>query len=217
MSFYEDKIFPYVLDVVLCGLKKTRKELISTAEGKVLEVGIGNGANLPYYSSKANEVVGIEPCSAMVDLAKDFLHKQDAESNLSLGLDRYTLDVGSGEELPYADNSFDTVVACLVFCTIPDAEKAAKEMFRVLKPEGRMLFLEHVHAKPGIKHSIQNFVNPAWNLIGCGCNLNRNTKALFSDAGFEYETIEEFQHHPRLLPLFSSVIKGVANKPMESA
>ena len=213
MSFYEDNIFPYALDLALAGVKQARIDLVSSAKGRILEVGIGNGANLPYYSSDAEKVVGIEPCAAMVGMAEKRIQKFHNKSKLAITPEQYQLDVGSGEELPYEDDSFDTAIACLVFCTIPDAEKAAKEMYRVLKPGGKMLFLEHVHAKPGIKNSLQNLFNPLWKPLACGCNLNRNTKVVFSDAGFQYDHIDELNHHPNLIPLFSSVIKGVATKP----
>ena len=212
MSFYEDNIFPYCLDIALYGLKQARIDLLASAKGKVLEIGIGNGANLPYYSNNANKVVGIEPCAAMVHLAEKKIQKMHDKSELSLHPEQYQLDVGSGEELPYEDNSFDTAIACLVFCTIPDADKAAKEMFRVLKPGGKMLFLEHVHAKPGIKHTLQNWFNPLWKPLACGCHLNRNTKATFDNAGFQYDSIEEI-NHSKLLPIMSYIIKGVASKP----
>lgn len=212
MSFYEDKIFPYALDIALAGIQQARIDLVSSAKGRILEIGMGNGANLPHYSAHAEEVVGIEPCSAMVNMAENKLDKLDGKSKLNIKREQYNLQVGSGEELPYEDNSFDSAIACLVFCTIPNAEKAAAEMFRVLKPGGSVLFLEHVHAKSGFKRHMQNWINPIWKPLACGCNLNRDTKTVFSSAGFDYETIDEISHHPRMLPLFSSVIRGVAKK-----
>ncbi|MDY7025172.1 MAG: class I SAM-dependent methyltransferase [Pseudomonadota bacterium] len=213
MSFYEDHIFPYALDIALSGIQQARKDLLASATGRVLEVGIGNGANLPHYSSSAEEVVGIEPCAAMVGMAQNKIERLHAKSELSLKPEQYKLEVGSGEDLPYEDDSFDCAVACLVFCTIPNAEKAAQEMFRVLKPGGKVLFLEHVHAKPGFKRRMQNWFNPIWKPLACGCNLNRDTKSLFAETGFVYEAVDEFHHHPRMLPLLSSVIRGVAAKP----
>lgn len=213
MSFYEDKIFPLGLDLALAGLRDERIKLVSSAEGDVLEIGIGNGANLPFYSKRASKVYGIEPCAAMVDMAAQKLENLHAKSELALTPDHYDLRVGSGEELPYESNHFDSAVACLVFCTIPNAEKAAREMFRVLKPGGKVYFLEHVHALPGLKHRLQNWINPIWKPIACGCNLNRDTKKVFDEAGFQYQHIDELQHQARLFPLFSSIIKGVAYKP----
>ncbi|HBC57453.1 MAG TPA: SAM-dependent methyltransferase [Gammaproteobacteria bacterium] len=212
MSFYEDRIFPVALDIALAGIADTRRELIQSAQGRVLEVGIGNGANLRYYTDRATEVVGVEPCAAMVDMAQKKVDKLIADSEGKISRDKYQLKVGGGENLDLEDNSVDTAVACLVFCTIPDAEGAAKEMFRVLKPGGKMLFFEHVHAAPGIKARVQNLLNPIWKPLACGCHLNRNTKHMFEQAGFNYQQIEEY-HHSKMFPIFSSVIEGIAVKP----
>ncbi|PCJ20177.1 MAG: SAM-dependent methyltransferase [Gammaproteobacteria bacterium] len=211
MSFYEDKIFPYALDIALAGVKQTRIDVISQAQGRVLEIGIGNGANLPFYSKKATEVVGIEPCSAMVDMAAERLEKLASQGELALEMDQYNLQVGSGEALPYENDSFDTAVACLVFCTIPNTEIAAQEMYRVLKPGGKVLFFEHVQASGGMKRTLQKLFNPIWKPLACGCHLNRDTKSLFKDAGFRIDSIEEVDH-PKMFPLFSSVILGEAVK-----
>ncbi|HET7687705.1 MAG TPA: class I SAM-dependent methyltransferase, partial [Candidatus Macondimonas sp.] len=158
MGFYEDKIFPRALDIALAGARQTRIDLVSQASGRVLEVGIGNGANLPFYSARASQVVGIEPCAAMVQMAREKLASLDRQSQLALRLDQYDLQVGSGEDLPFADASFDTAIACLVFCTIPNADKAARELYRVLKPGGQLLFFEHVQAADGVKKRLQNWM-----------------------------------------------------------
>lgn len=212
MSFYEDKIFPYALDIALAGVKQTRIDVISEAQGRVLEIGIGNGANLPFYSNKATEVVGIEPCGAMVDMAEGRLKKLADQGKLALEMSQYDLQVGSGEALPFEDNSFDTAVACLVFCTIPNNQVAAQEMYRVLKPGGKVLFFEHVQAASGLKKTLQNWFNPVWKPLACGCHLNRDTKSVFQDSGFEIDAIEEMDH-PKMFPIFSSVIVGEAVKP----
>jgi ubiquinone/menaquinone biosynthesis C-methylase UbiE len=211
MGFYEDKIFPRALDIALAGARQTRIDLVSQASGRVLEVGIGNGANLPFYSARASQVVGIEPCAAMVQMAREKLASLDRQSQLALRLDQYDLQVGSGEDLPFADASFDTAIACLVFCTIPNADKAARELYRVLKPGGQLLFFEHVQAADGVKKRLQNWMNPLWKPLACGCHLNRDTQAVFRNAGFHYDTLEA-TNHPRLFPLFSSVMIGSAHK-----
>lgn len=211
MSFYEDKIFPRALDIALAGARQTRMDLISQASGRVLEVGIGNGANLPFYSAKAAQVVGIEPCAAMVQMAHERLACLDRQSQLALRLDQYELQVGSGEELPFADATFDTAIACLVFCTIPNADTAARELYRVLKPGGQLLFFEHIQATGGVKKRLQNWMNPLWKPLACGCHLNRDTHVVFQNAGFQYDTLEAIDH-PKLFPLFSSVMIGSAHK-----
>lgn len=211
MSFYEDRIFPIVLDIALSGVKDTRQSIIASAEGRVLEVGIGNGANLPFYTHKASEVVGIEPCEAMVNMAQKKVDKLAAES-ASFNSDKYMLYVGRGEALEFEENSFDTVVACLVFCTIPEVEAAAKEMYRVLKPGGKLLFFEHVRSPKKFMSSIQKLLNPLWKTFSCGCHLTRDTQSLFSGVGFEYSDIREYSH-PKMFNLFANVIEGKAIKP----
>ena len=210
MSFYENHIFPIALDIALMGVKQTRQEMIASAEGKVLEVGIGNGANLQYYTDKASEVVGIEPCQAMVDMAQKKVDKLEG------GADKFALHVGGGEALPFEDNSFDTAVACLVFCTIPEAEAAAREMYRVLKPGGTLLFFEHVESEGKVMSKVQKLFNPIWKPLACGCNLTRDTYTLFDEVGFVYDEVERYVH-PKMVSFFASVIEGRAVKPLQEA
>lgn len=140
-SWYEDRVFPRLLDWATRPLARDRAALIGSATGRVLELGVGNGANF-YYSEQASEIHGIEPANALLNEAR-------AVANSVSGPDRFHLIQAGAENLPYPDNHFDTVIACLVFCTIPDAETAAKETLRVLKPGGTLMVLEHVaHEKP---------------------------------------------------------------------
>ena len=116
MSFYEDNIFPIFLDYATKPFRRDRAEIVGKARGHILELGIGTGANLPYYSNQAEKVVGIEPCAAMLDTARkeaSALENQDTE---------FVFMEESAEKLPFDDNSFDTVIACLVFCTIPNSD-----------------------------------------------------------------------------------------------
>ena len=114
----------------------------------------------------------------------------------------------------FEDNSFDTVIASLVFCSIPDAATAAKEAFRVLKPGGRLLFFEHVRSPDQWTCRIQTFVNPLWKVFACGCSLTCDTETVFKGAGFEYKTITKFRN-PKMTPPFAAwMIKGEATKPI---
>lgn len=213
MGIHEDHILPAIMDVALAGLKEEREIMISQASGHVLEVGIGNGTNLPFYTKSANKITGLEPCVAVVEKAQKRLKKIADKGELKVGLDQYEFVIGGGERLAFDDNSFDTAVACLVFCTIPDAEGAAKEVFRVLKPGGKLLFLEHVRYPEGRMQRIQDFINPAWKIFGCGCHLNRDTESVFRHAGFEYKRIERYRN-PKMSPPFAAfMIKGEAIKP----
>ena len=212
MGFYDDNIFPVLLDTFTAGLRRQRKEAVGVASGRVLELGVGTGANLGFYSAQAREVVGIEPSAAM--LKKSNARWRSLQQQSAASHPRVVLQRGSAEQLAFADATFDTVVACLVFCTIPDAEAAAREMFRVLKPGGRVVFFEHVRAPDARWARWQDRLNPLWNVLASGCNLNRDTKALFTRAGFVYRDVREY-YHPALwyLKVCSSMIQGVAVKP----
>ena len=119
MSVYEDKVFPVLLDWATRPLYRNRQHLIRQARGKVLELGVGTGANFPLYSDLASEIHGIEPAEALLELAADTARQCNQP-------ERFHLRVAGAEQLPYDDNSFDSVIACLVFCTIPEPELAAR-------------------------------------------------------------------------------------------
>lgn len=204
MSLYADYIFPVVLDIATKPLKPQRQQTISLATGRVLEIGIGTGANLPFYSQKVSEIIGIEPELAMLKKAE--LMVKQAPSNALV-----KLAVGDAHHLEFADNSFDTVIMCLVLCTIPDPLQALKEAHRVLKADGQLLFLEHVRAPSSWVARCQDVVNPAWKHLACGCQLNRDTETTITQAGFVFEDIQRFQH-PKLISVGGSIIQGVAVK-----
>ena len=204
MSFYEDRVFPLFLDIATRPFRRDREQLIARATGRVLEIGIGTGANLPYYTPAATEVVGLEPSRAMI---------ADAEKLAGglTGATRFRFVVGGAEALPFPDQSFDTVIACLVFCTIPDTGASAREAFRVLKPGGQFLFFEHVaHPSAGVRRW-QDRLNPAWKKLACGCNLNRDTAATFRAAGFRFAEMDAFEH-PKVPALAGAMIRGRATR-----
>jgi ubiquinone/menaquinone biosynthesis C-methylase UbiE len=212
MGFYADKIFPLLLDTFTAGLRTQCQEVVGAARGRVLELGVGTGANLGFYTSQVTEVVGIEPSAALLEKSHVRLQSLQQQSG---GLPKIVLRQGSAEHLEFADATFDTVVACLVFCTIPAAEVAAREMYRVLKPGGQVVFFEHVRAPDAYWIRWQNCLNPLWRKLAAGCNLNRDTKRLFAKAGFVYRHVREY-YHPALwyLKFCSSIVQGVAVKPL---
>ncbi len=213
MGFYENHVLPAMMDVALAGLKENRRELISCASGRILEIGMGNGANLPYYTAGAAQVVGIDPCEAVVNKAKRKLSVWAEKGSLQIGEKNYQFLVCGGERLPFKDNAFDTVIASLVFCSIPDAIAAASEAYRVLKPGGKLLFFEHVRSPEPRIGRIQEIANPFWKIFACGCHLNRDTEEVFRGAGFEYRTIKRFKN-PKMTPSFAAwMIRGQAIKP----
>jgi SAM-dependent methyltransferase len=213
MGFYADKIFPLLLDTLTTGLRPQCQEIVQAASGRVLEIGIGTGANLPFYTNNVSEIVGTEPSSALLGKAQARLQQLQQQSVIQPTI---VLQPGSAEKMDFADAAFDTVVACLVFCTIPQAEAAAREMHRVLKPGGKVVFFEHVRAPEAYLAKWQDRLNPLWNTFACGCNLNRDTKGLFAHVGFQYQELREY-HHPALqlmkTKVCSWVMQGVAMKP----
>lgn len=145
--------------------KKIRKELLSKATGSVLELGSGTGINFPLYEAAAT-VTAIEPSKDMID--RSSVKRKQAVVPIEV-------IQASAEELPFAADTFDTVVATLVFCTIPNPDKAILEMKRVCKQDGKILLFEHVQMQNRFLASLQDWLTPAWKKICDGCCLNRNT------------------------------------------
>jgi ubiquinone/menaquinone biosynthesis C-methylase UbiE len=158
-----------------------RERVISAAQGRVLEIGIGSGANIPFYTSSSRELIGLEPAPRLIAMA------QYARSKSGLPIN---LIEGSGEAIPLDTASIDTVVSTWTLCSIPDAVVALREMRRVLKPGGRFLFSEHGLApEPGMQRW-QNWLDPAWKRLAGGCHLNRVINRLIEEVGFRIEQLE---------------------------
>lgn len=174
------------------GFRKLRQEIVRTAKGKVLELGVGTGLNLPHYQD-IEWVIGIDPDPYMLKKA----YFQTRKAVIPVELSKC-----SAEELPFEDAIFDTVIATLVFCTIPEADKAAREVHRVLKPEGTFRFLEHVGAKTPFLAKVQDKVTPVWRKLCGGCHLNRDTIDLFQRNGFELVELDNIK--------YNLVLRGVA-------
>lgn len=204
MSFYENKIFPPVMEFTTRVLRKDIAKVLSQAEGRVLEIGAGTGANFQFYGDAVSEVVSIEPVATMVETARRRTRKRQQRFPI-------TVEQGDARQLPFDDHSFDSVVACLVYCTIPDPHLAAAEMHRVLKPQGKLVFFEHVASKRPKVQRWQQRLNPLWKKLACGCEITRSTRDLFEQAGFSYAQISDYDH-PKLAALMAPLISGVAHK-----
>lgn len=201
MGWYEERVFPHLLDFATRPLNRDRQALIAQARGKVLELGVGTGANFPFYTDAASEIHGIEP-AALLDSAR-------ASAAQCAHPERFQLCDAGAEALPYADQQFDTVVACLVFCTIPDAAAAAREVARVLKADGQLLVLEHVaHEKPLWRRG-QRWLEPVWTPLACGCHLSRDTASLLRDSGLNIDGLHTWQH-PKLPRIAGFMLSGSA-------
>jgi ubiquinone/menaquinone biosynthesis C-methylase UbiE len=180
-------IFPRWYDFFMGPLERrkfnmVRQNLLKNATGKVLEIGSGTGVNFPLYRN-VNRVIAIEPSQHMIDqsLAKRKLAVVPIE-----------MVNASAERLPFEDHTFDTVVATLVFCTIPNVEEAINELKRVCKPGGKILLFEHVKMGNTILSSMQEGLTPLWKKICDGCCLNRDTLKAFTSQGLKIEKVERF-------------------------
>jgi ubiquinone/menaquinone biosynthesis C-methylase UbiE len=177
MGFYSTHILPHVIDLSMRNreLRPYRERVIARAQGRVLEIGIGSGANLPYYGSRVDEILGLEPASGLMAMARR------TTSQLKHGIKFIT---ASAEAIPIEDHSIDTVVTTWTLCSIPDVVGALKEMRRVLRTDGQLLFVEHGLAPEDRVQRWQHRLTPLWKMIGGGCHLNRPIPALIERAGF---------------------------------
>ncbi|MDQ0156949.1 class I SAM-dependent methyltransferase [Robertmurraya andreesenii] len=181
------KWFPTVYDWAMNPFEKgrfeeIRRELIHKVYGKVLEIGAGSGINFPFYRD-VEGVDAIEPNPAMV-----------AKSNRRSELAVVPIHIHEqkAENLSFDDDTFDTVIATLVFCTIPNPVQALEEIKRVCKPGGKVLFFEHVKMEqPNLAH-LQDWLNPFWKRICDGCHLNRETLELVKESGIEVVSVSSY-------------------------
>ena len=185
MGLYDRYILPKFLNCA-CGSKPInyqRQKVVPLAKGKVLDIGIGSGLNIPFYNSdKIDKVIGIDPSHELIELAKELAN--DSKASIELV-------IGSAESIPYPDNFFDTVLVTYTMCTIPNVEIANKEMWRVLKDDGRLIFCEHGLAPDKKISKWQNRIDPFWGKIAGGCHLNRDIQKLITDAGFSFESLDK--------------------------
>jgi ubiquinone/menaquinone biosynthesis C-methylase UbiE len=183
MSFYRDRIVPHLVHLSMRNrhLVPYRERVISAAEGRVLEIGIGSGLNLPFYAPYVREILGLEPAPRLLAMARD----NASRSSLPVRFIE-----GSAEAIPLEDHSIDTVVTTWTLCTIPDDVGALREMRRVLRPAGQLLFVEHGRAPEASVRKWQDRLTPLWKRISAGCHLNRPIRTLIETAGFDIGQIE---------------------------
>lgn len=183
------------------GLRDMRRDLLAGARGRVLELGAGTGLNLDLYPDSARDLTLTEPDPHMVKQ----LRKRVAEADRAA-----EVVAAPAEKLPFEDDSFDTVALTLVLCTVPDPAAALQEIQRVLKPDGRFLFLEHVRSPdPGLAKWQDRFERP-WRFLGDGCHCNRDTVSAISASGFELGEVER-PEFPKVVPIVRPMAKGSAS------
>lgn len=184
MGLYERYILPHAVNCV-CGssiVERQRRLIVPRAKGRVLEIGFGSGLNLPHYDrSRVEWIWGLKPSAPMRALA--------ARRIATAGLDVRLLD-SPGEALPLPDQSVDSIVVTYSLCTIPDATTALRQMRRVLRPGGTMLFSEHGAAPDAGVRRWQDRLDGAWGRIAGGCHLNREVSAMITAAGFRLDWVD---------------------------
>ncbi len=200
-DFYENRIFPHVLELAMKNFGPQREPTLAEAQGDVLEIGFGTGLNLPHYPKAVERLSTVDPMDALEDVVAERI------AAAPFPVERHHLPADGS--LPFDAGRFDTATITWTLCTIPDANAALEEVRRVLKPEGRLLFVEHGRSDDPKVARWQDRLNPIQNVIGCGCNLNRAIGSLVESAGFELERIEQFIEGPRI---FATLYRGAAHK-----
>lgn len=202
-SWYGRHIAPYVVHAG-CSTKvfaRMRQQMVPYAEGVVVEVGFGSGLNLRHYNpAKVTQLIGIDPDAIMLSLAK-----RNANS-VPFVLEFLQADA---ESMPLSSGFADSVVVAYALCTIPEPSAALAEIRRILKPGGRLVFLEHGQAEPGWRCGLQDRLNRMWGALAGGCNLNRNPIRLVRDAGFDVREAQQ-ERFPASLFLLGNHYSGVA-------
>lgn len=193
MGFYDRVIFPRLMHWT-CGradVNRYRAWVVPKAAGRVLEVGIGSGLNLPLYGRTVTEVVGIDPHKTLNRMARTRI--RDATVPV-------TLLTGSAEQLPFEDGSFDCAVMTFTLCSIPDGGRALDEIRRVLIPGGQLLYLEHGAAPDVGIARWQERINPFWKRFAGGCHINRPINRMIGEHGFSLaEASSAYLDGPRIL------------------
>ena len=206
MGIYSHKIFPRLLDFALGNpaAQKLRQQTLLPASGSVLEIGFGTGLNLPFYPPEIKQLTALDSEDFMPELVAARITKS------GLQVDRVQLDAAG--TLPFAENSFDTVVSTWTMCSIANIDGALLEMKRILKPSGKLLFCEHGRSDDASTAKWQDRLNPIQNIIGCGCHINRQISNLLTQAGFVIEELDRFvmKDSPRIM---GEMYRGHAKVP----
>ncbi|HJX33347.1 MAG TPA: class I SAM-dependent methyltransferase [Solirubrobacterales bacterium] len=185
------------------GLRDMRRRLLADARGRTIDLGAGTGANLGLYPAAVSELVLVEPDPHM---AKKLRHRLAEAGNPA------ELIEAPAERLPFEDASFDTAVFTLVLCTVPDPAAALVEVARVLRPGGRMLFIEHVRSEdPGLARWQDRLEKP-WRFLGDGCHCNRDTVATIEASPLAVEQLER-DRMPKAPPIVKPLARGTATLP----
>jgi ubiquinone/menaquinone biosynthesis C-methylase UbiE len=206
MHLYRDWICPRMQDLAMRAPEagKYRSRIVPRARGRVLEVGIGSGLNLPWYGPAVQSVCGLDPSAELVRITARRARKAGLEVEL---LER------SAEQIPLDDQFVDSIVMTWTLCSIPNPMQALSEMRRVLKPDGELLFVEHGLAPDANVRAWQHRLNPVWNRIAGGCNLDRKMGELIAAAGFHLAELDTgYARGPKFGRPWSYMYSGCARR-----
>jgi ubiquinone/menaquinone biosynthesis C-methylase UbiE len=207
VSFY-GRLFAAVYDRMMAGTEEAgladmRREVLSHARGEVIEIGAGTGVNLEHYGRGPARLVLTEPEEPMARRLRRHAAASDVEAEVVQA---------PAEALPFADDSFDTAVTTLALCTVGHQGRALGELRRVLRPGGRLLFIEHVRSDEPKVARWQDRLHRPWRAFGHGCNCNRDTGGAIRRAGFEIEELVP-GNVPKAPPIVRPLIRGRASSP----
>jgi SAM-dependent methyltransferase len=182
------------------GMREKRREVLAEAAGRTIDIGAGTGLNLELFPPEVSELVLAEPDPHMLKKLQGKLSASGREASVIQS---------PAEKLPFPDDSFDTAVFTLVLCTVPDPAAALAEAARLLRPGGKLLFLEHVRSEdPGLARWQDRLEGP-WHFLGDGCHCNRDTVATIKASRFEIERVEK-DELPKAPPLVKPLVRGSA-------
>jgi ubiquinone/menaquinone biosynthesis C-methylase UbiE len=204
MGLYERFVFPWLCDLVLDQpvLQQQRHALLAGAGGRVLEIGFGTGLNLPHYPRKVHQLTAVDPSAGMTRRARRRIQRSGITVDLR---------AAGGEQLPFDDGAFDCVVSTLTLCSIDAVERALAEVYRVLRPGGRFLFLEHGLSPDPAVQKWQRRLNGLQQRLAGGCRLDRPIGALMAVQPFAATEVSEF-YLERMPRTHGYVYRGTATK-----
>jgi ubiquinone/menaquinone biosynthesis C-methylase UbiE len=203
MGFYDDWVLPRLMNMMMGMpyMPPERRKALAGVSGDVLEVGFGAGHNLPYYPQAVKRVVAVDPSAESAKLARERI------AAAPFAVEYLPLE---GEKIAAPDASFDSVVSTFTLCTIPDPGTALAQMRRVLRPGGRLFFVEHGRSPEPALQRWQDRLNGVQRFVCGGCNMNRDIERLVRDAGFDFDEIEKYylEGQPKI---FTFMTRGVAH------
>jgi ubiquinone/menaquinone biosynthesis C-methylase UbiE len=204
MGLYSRVLFPWLCDLLLdqAWLAEQRQRLLVGADGRILEIGFGTGLNLPYYPTHVHQITAVDPNPGMSKRAR----RRSAQTGIAV--EQHTV---SGEHLPFAQGEFDCIVSTLTLCSIEDVRQALAEVYRVLRPGGRFLFLEHGLSPDRAVQKWQHRLNWLEQRLADGCRLDRNIRGLVTEQPFASVELDEF-YLPPLPRTHGYMYRGMALK-----